>query len=166
MGELTSRLKLPLLATGQAQKELTHNEALTLADMLVQPVVVALAPPTVPTAPDPGQCWIVGTGAAGAWAGHDGALACWTAAGWRFAGPVEGMTVWNLATGTVVRRVGSAWIAGQSNASQYRVDNVQVVGPRLAAISGPTGGTVIDAEARLTLAAILAGLRTHGLIAT
>ncbi|WP_312846581.1 hypothetical protein [Sphingopyxis sp. PET50] len=37
----TARLALPLLAMAQAQKEVTHNEALTLLDLLVQPVVEA-----------------------------------------------------------------------------------------------------------------------------
>lgn len=34
----TNRLKLPLLYSGQAQKEITHNEALNLLDVLVNPV--------------------------------------------------------------------------------------------------------------------------------
>ena len=34
----TNRLKLPLLYSGQAQKEVTHNEALNLLDVLVNPV--------------------------------------------------------------------------------------------------------------------------------
>ena len=75
MSETSDRLKFPLLASGQAQKEATHNEALALADMLMQPVVQSVAPASVPASPQPGQCWIIGTGATGAWAGHDGALA-------------------------------------------------------------------------------------------
>ena len=38
----TPRWALPLLAAGQAEKELTHNEALLLLDMAVQPSVVAV----------------------------------------------------------------------------------------------------------------------------
>ena len=44
----TDRFALPLLATAQAQKEMTHNEALALLDAVVQPVVVAVAPASVP----------------------------------------------------------------------------------------------------------------------
>ncbi|MGL4312420.1 MAG: DUF2793 domain-containing protein, partial [Sphingomonas sp.] len=33
MAETTSRLALPLLAAGQAQKEMFHNEALALIDL-------------------------------------------------------------------------------------------------------------------------------------
>jgi Protein of unknown function (DUF2793) len=165
MTDTSDRLALPLLASGQAQKELTHNEAITLADMLIQPVVQAVAPASVPTAPQLGQCWIVGVSASGAWAGHDGALACWTAGGWRFATAFEGMGLWNLATGSAARRGAAAWSVGIANAAQYRVNNVQVLTDRQAAISTPGGGAVIDVEARIAISAILGTMRTHGLIA-
>ncbi len=165
MTDTTDRLALPLLATGQAQKEATHNEALALGDMLIQPVVQSVGPATVPASPLPGQCWIVGAGASGAWAAHDGAIACWTSGGWRFAAPFAGMSAWNLATGLFVRRTASAWIEGESNAGVYKVGNVQVVGARQPAVAGPSGGSVIDAESRLAIGAILTALRSHGLIA-
>jgi hypothetical protein len=40
-----------------------------------------------------------------------------------------------------------------------------VVGPQAAAIADPDGGAVVDGEARTAIAAILAALRSHGLIA-
>lgn len=58
--ETSVRLGLPLLQTGQAQKEMTHNEALTLLDFAVQPVVEAVGVDTPPAAPAPGACWVVG----------------------------------------------------------------------------------------------------------
>ena len=75
MTDVTPRLGFPLLASGQAQKEITHNEALTQADMLVQAVVQAVAPPAIPVAPQPGQCWIVGASPTGDWAGKAGQVA-------------------------------------------------------------------------------------------
>lgn len=42
----------------------------------------------------------------------------------------------------------------------------QVVAARGAAIAAPSGGAIIDAEARTALSAILSALRLHGLIAT
>ncbi|WP_420140894.1 DUF2793 domain-containing protein [Sphingomonas sp.] len=92
MTETTPRLMLPLLAAGQAQKEVTHNEALTLLDMLVQPVVEASGIDVPPVAPQPGQIWIVGGAASGAWAGHADHLAGWSGGGWRFVTPQPGMT--------------------------------------------------------------------------
>lgn len=166
MTDISTRLKLPLLATGQAQKETTHNEALALVDMLMQPVVIVVAPSAIPSSPLFGQCWIVGAGAVGAWAGQDGALACWTTGGWRFAAPFEGMAVWDIASGAIARRTVSQWVTGDVNASVYRVAGVQVAGARQPAINAASGGAVVDVEARIALAAILNALRTHGLIAT
>jgi hypothetical protein len=166
MTDTSTRLKLPLLAAGQAQKETTHNEALALVDMLVQPVVLAVAPGAVPASPLPGQCWIVGPGAVGAWAGQDGALACWTSGGWRFSSPFEGMTVWDTATGTMARRTVSQWVTGEVSASLYRVAGLQVVGARQPVINAPSGGATIDAEARIVIGNILSALRIHGLVAT
>ena len=165
MTDTTDRLAFPLLATGQAQKEATHNEALALAAILIQPVVQAVAPASIPTSPQFGQCWIVGSGATGAWAGHDGAIACWASGGWRFADPFPGMCAWNIATTSFAQRGASSWTVGIANASQYRINDVQVVGARQSAISNPAGGAIIDAESRVALVSILAALRTHGLIA-
>lgn len=162
----TDRLSLPLLATAQAQKEITHNEALVLLDALVQPTVVAVAPAAVPAAPVAGQAWIVGTGATGVWAGQDGALAIFTAGGWRFAALPEGAQVWSIADSLTFRRVGLDWQRGIVSATSVSVGGQQVVGARGTAIANPAGGSVIDVEGRTAIVAVLDRLRTHGLIAT
>jgi len=164
MTELTPRLGFPLLACGQAQKEITHNEALTLADILVQAIVQAVAPAAIPPSPQPGQCWIVGTGAAGAWAGRDNAIACWTENGWRFTPSQPGMRVWSLADGLEAVRTASQWVLGRLDAEALRIGGVQVVGSRQPAIPDVTGGNAADAEVRVAVGAILRVLRTHGLI--
>lgn len=161
----TDRLQLPLLVTAQAQKEMTHNEALAMLDALVQPVVVSVAPTAVPVAPTAGQAWIVGAGAAGAWTGHDGAIAIFGSGGWRFCAAREGMSVWSVADGLVFRRVGSGWVGGAVTATSVSIGGQQVVGSRGAAIADLLGGTNVDAEARAVLAAVLERMRTHGLIA-
>ena len=162
----TDRLSLPLLAVAQAQKEMTHNEALALLDAAVQATVVAVAPATVPASPTLGQSWIVGTGATGAWNGHDGAIAAWTQGGWRFVAPFEGMAVWSLADSMVARRTATAWATGTLAGRKLTIDGQQVVGMRGGAIGNATGGAVVDTEVRAIVGQILAALRTHGLIAT
>jgi Protein of unknown function (DUF2793) len=166
MPEQTDRLALPLLASGQAQKEVTHNEAQVIADFLVQPVVESVAPASVPASPSPGQCWIVGPGATGAWAGHDGAIACWTSGGWRFSGPFSGMCAWSAADNSWAIRAGATWEVGVVRAASVRVGANQVVGARQGAIASPSGGATIDAESRSAINVILTALRAHGLIAT
>jgi hypothetical protein len=44
------------------------------------------------------------------------------------------------------------------------VGGQQVVGERLETVPSPSGGTIIDAEARAAVDAVIVALRTHGLI--
>ncbi len=162
----TDRLGLPLLAAAQAQKEVTHNEALAQLDALVQPVVVAVAPPDVPAAPMPGQAWIVGSAPVGAWAGQAHALATWTSGGWRFAPPFDGMTIWSLADATSWRRESAAWSKGVVTGTSLVLNGVPVLGARGAAIAEPAGGPLVDEQARTAISAIISALRGHGLIST
>ena len=164
MTETSARLALPLLAPGQAQKELFHNEALALLDMAVQASVVAVGLDSPPDAPAPGQCWIVGAAPTGGWRGHADAIAGWTPGGWRFLSPVAGMAVWDIGAGRVARWSGEAWVSGTLAGARLLVDGVQVVGARRGAIPAPAGGGTVDVEARAAVAAILAALAGHGLI--
>ena len=163
MTELSARLALPLLAPGQAQKEITHNEAVTGLELLVQAAVegVAEAPPATPA---PGACWIVGANPSGAWTGRGHALAMWTDAGWRFATPKPGTSVFCADRALDARWTGSAWEVGVVAASRVTIGGQQVVGARAAAIAAPAGGSTVDGEARSALNAVLAALRGHGLI--
>ncbi len=111
-----------------------------------------------------GQCWIVGPDPTGAWTGCANALAGWTSGGWRFAGARAGMAVWDLENGYWRHFDGTAWSDGGLPVEAIRVGGVQVVGARLAAIAGPTGGSSADPESRLTISQILNALRMHGLI--
>lgn len=159
----SDRLKFPFLAAAQAQKEVTHNEALALADIAVQAVVQSVAPTTVPASPALGQCWIIGAAPSGAWAGQAGAIAAWTSGGWRFVAPFEGMSAWSIADAVLVRRSTSAWIVGALTAATLSIDGEQVVGTRQPRVAAPSGGGMIDTQARTAIAAIIAGLETHGL---
>ena len=161
----TARFELPFLAPGQAQKEWWHNEALQRIDMLLCPVVEGPPLATPPASPPSGACYLVAMGATGAWAGHDGALASLTDAGWKFVAPVEGAQVVDAVSGHVVIRRSGAWESGIVRAQEVRVNGQTVVGQRQAAIADPTGGATIDAVCRGAVASILSALRTHGLIA-
>ncbi len=141
------RLSLPLLAAGQAQKEVTHNEALVLIDSLIAPLVEGVGTISPPPGAAVGQAWIVGSAPTGAWVGKAGQLAVLSAGGWRFADLPVGASVCERATLSQWRRGAAAWIAPPHCAS-------------------PSGGATVDEGARSAIAAIVAALVTHGLAVT
>ena len=141
----TPRLALPLLAVAQAQKEVTHNEALTLIDALLHAAVEAGPVDAPPANPAEGQCWIVGTDPAGAWTGQEDAIAIYTGGGWRFAPPREGMRATRLADGVMLRFDGGLWAAP-------------------ATIVAPSGGSTIDSEARSAISTLILHLAAQGLL--
>ena len=162
----TQRLALPLLSAGQMQKELWHNEALALVDLLVGGLVEGAATASPPASPLVGSLYLVGASATGAWSGRDGQVAGWLTTGWRFVVPPEGLRLTERSTGLDWRRLGSGWSVGQMKAVQLSIGGVAVVGARGAAIASPAGGSTVDAESRTCLQSILSALRTHGLIET
>lgn len=162
----SDRLALPLLAAGQAAKELVHNEALLRLDLAVQSVVESAdlhAPPGSPTA---GQCWIVATTGSSDWAGQDGAIAGWTDNGWRFVRPAPGWRAWVADREHAMRYDGAGWIDEEARSDGYFVAGEKVLGAQHPAIGNPAGGVTADSEARAAITSILAALRAHGLIAT
>lgn len=164
MSDGTARFGLPFILPGQAQKELFHNEALVRLDTLLHAAVETGPTIAVPPAPLDGQCWIVGPGAVGAWSGQEQKLATWTDGGWRFISPQSGTRAWNKAAGFWIHWNGAAWSSGELNGSRVEVGGLQVVAGRHPAIPSPSGGTVIDAEARAAVGQIIATLMSHGLI--
>lgn len=160
----TARFALPYLAPGQMQKELYHNEALQRIDTLLCPVVEGPASASPPSNPAVGNCYLVGAGATGAWAGRDGALAGFSEGGWRFIPPVDGMSLVDRASGQIFNRRNGVWETGIVRAQELRVDGLTVVRGRQPAIGDPTGGAVVDGECRVAVAQILAAMSAHGLI--
>ncbi len=165
MNELTHRLSLPMLHIAQAHKEMMHNEALMLIDLLLHGCVAEVARDAPPPAPSAGQCWIVGPAPTGDWTGHAGQIAGMTDGGWRFVAPREGMRLWWTGGETTVEFRGGEWRRGEVPARRILIDGTPVVGAQQAAIASPTDGATRDEEARTALSAILAALRAHGLIA-
>lgn len=161
----TPRLALPMVQPGQAQKEMTLNEALMRIDLLCQASVVEPPRDQPPATPQPGRCWIVGTAPAGDWAGQAGSVAGWTPGGWRFVLPHEGLSVWIESESLPARFVGGAWQIGNARGVPDGSGG-QAVGAGPASIAEPAGGITVDEPARAAINAIIAVLRTHGLIAS
>lgn len=162
--EQTARFQIPFLAAGQLQKELTHNEALERIAILLCPIVEG--PPQVapPASPAIGACYLVGDGASGEWQGEGGALACFTAGGWRFVAPIEGQSVSAKPSGETFHWRSGVWEAGIARCREVRIDGQTVLRERQPAVPNPGNGSVVDSECRAALEGVLNALRAHGLI--
>jgi len=141
----TARLSLPFIVSQQAQKHVTHNEALQALDALVQPVVESRVVTAPPASPLPGEAYIVPAGATGAWAGHAGEIVAYQSGAWLFYDPAPGWQVYDKAAKALLA-FDTTWVP--------------------LASSGPTGvptlgiNTTADATNRLAVAAP-ASLFTH-----
>ncbi len=142
----TPRFSLPLLYAGQSQKELYVNEGFFLADALMHCAIESESA-TPPTSPVDGQSWLIATGASGVWAGEAGKLACRQGGHWILVQPTNGMAILNKATGQLIRRVGGVWKAPTAPAQ-------------------PSGGTVVDSQARDSINLLLQKLRDAGIFPT
>jgi hypothetical protein len=163
---VTPRLGLPFIAAGQAQKDLRHNEALQLLDMLVAPAVEALPANAAPATPPIGSCYLVGNDPSGDWAGEANAIAGYSDGGWRFASMAEGAVVYVRSEDLFATYRDGDWEVGAVRGAGLLIGGDQVVGQRQPAIADAGGGQTIDSEAREAIAAILSALRGHGLIET
>ncbi|MDN5788926.1 DUF2793 domain-containing protein [Pseudorhodobacter sp.] len=105
----TSRLSLPYIAPSQAQKHVTHNEALRQIDALVQLVVESANATTPPALPDDGLIWALGAGPTGDWAGHAYHLAVWVENSWQFITPQIGWCAWDRGSDQLRSWTGTDW---------------------------------------------------------
>ena len=109
MPDISPILSLPLIMPAQAQKHVTHNEALRLLDVMVQLAVLNRNLSAAPALPAVGDRHIVAAGAVGTWAGQVGKIALYTSTGWQFFAPLQGWQAHVLAEGVTVVYAGVAW---------------------------------------------------------
>ncbi len=105
----TPNLNLPYIAASQAQKHITHNEAIRALDTLVQMGVLTKNLTVAPIGPGEGERHIVGAGASGAWAGQDNSIAAYLDGSWVFHLPREGWLTWIDSSASFYVWGGSSW---------------------------------------------------------
>lgn len=86
----TANLGLPFIVSGQAQKHVTHNDALKTLDAVVQLVLVNVQVDTPTQTPTEGDAFGVGDMPTAQWAGKAGQIAVWQDGAWRFITPSDG----------------------------------------------------------------------------
>lgn len=94
MSDQSPRLSLPFILPAQAQKHVTHNEAIELLDLIVQLTLESVTDTAPPATAAEGQAWAVPAGATGSWAAQSGMIAAWRGGGWLFVAPVAGWVAW------------------------------------------------------------------------
>lgn len=110
MSDTSPALSLPLLMPSQAQKHVTHNEALMILDMVIQLVVAAFPLAAPPLMPAIGARYIVGDAATASWAGHENEIALWDGMLWLFVAPQPGWRADIEPTGESLRFTGGDWV--------------------------------------------------------
>lgn len=150
MSDQTPLLSLPLIQAAQAQKHVTHNEAIEQLDMIVQLTVEAVNATTPPSGATEGQAWAVGTGATGAWAGRAGQIAAWRGNGWLFAIPQTGWRAWDKTAGALIAFDGAGWItAGGGSGSDANFDSQNLDGLGINTTSDTTNKLAVSSDATL-----------------
>lgn len=138
----TAHVTLPLLFAGQAQKEPFINHAFSAIDALLTGVVDdSLATP--PSDPAEGSRYRILENAVAEWLGHDDEIAIRIGGAWEFVVAYEGMSVFDTTARTSLY-FATEWLAATQPPT-------------------PSGGNVVDSEARAALELLIEALKTAGI---
>ena len=153
MTETTPRLGLPFIIASQAQKHITHNEALRDLDVLVHLTVEDNTLTTPPADAIDGQCYVVADGATGDWSGRATQIAVRKDQAWHFYIPKEGWTCWLRSRNAMMVFEGYGWIDiispnAQRGQSAYELAQAEgfegTVQEWLASLKGADGADGVD----------------------
>ena len=142
MADTTPNLLLPFIQAAQAQKHITHNEALRLLDGLTQISVLDRDLTAPPGNPAEGARYIVAGGATGLWAGWDGDVAFYTGGAWLRLPARTGWVVWVQDEAQVVVLIGSVWTP--LDAATGLLSQAASVNVAKGAMGGTTGMAVLE----------------------
>jgi len=109
MSDITTHLLLPYILASQAQKHVTHNEALRLLDAMVQLSALDRSRTAPPVSPTDGDRHVVASGATGLWVGWDLNVAFWVDGVWMRLVPRPGWLAWIAAEQMFLVWNGSSW---------------------------------------------------------
>ena len=124
MSDTTPNLLFPYILASQAQKHVTHNEALRILDGLVQLSVLDCDLIAPPGSPADGDRYIVSSGGTGDWAGWDLNVALFTDGAWLRLPPRTGWRAWVEDEGLLLAYDGAGWVGTTPAALQ----NMALVG--------------------------------------
>ena len=124
----TVKLSLPLIQAAEAQKHVTHNEALDTLDALVHLAVLDRDLTAPPASPADGDAYIPAAGAGGEWSGRDNDVVVWQGGLWRHYSPQTGWRAFIIDEQKVFVWDGSAWTSIADFATPSELQNVTLFG--------------------------------------
>ena len=155
---------LPYISVGQSQKEVTHNEALAILDILLAGVCSSIE--TGPPATSDGLVVLVAASSTtGAFVGKENKIAYYltSAAAWAYSTPVTGQTINVTSTNTTYRYSGSAWVA-QSGTYTPTLTNVTNINASTAyPVQWMRVGNVVNLSGKARFNATAAGAAELGI---
>lgn len=127
----SENLELPYIMPNQAQKHVTHNEAIRYLDALVQVGVISRELAMPPNTPENGARYIVASDASAEWAGYENNIAAFQDGAWEFYKPHDGWLVWSLSENLILVFQNGVWQAAQAATSG--INQVDLLGINVAA---------------------------------
>ena len=106
----TDNLNLPFILAAQAQKHITHNEALKTLDAIIHLSVIDKDLSTPPPTPQIGDRYIVANTATDEWLGKETQVAAWQDGAWMFYVPQNGWQCWLEDENSLVIWDGTNWV--------------------------------------------------------
>lgn len=156
----TPQLKLPLLASSQAQKHVTVNEALVRLDALTHPIALSASVFSPPAAED-GDAYIVPNGATDEWAGREGLLAVFDNGGWFFLTPRRGWRVWIEDENDYSTFASGRWISALSGAYREGAYSSILISTSDEVLSGTSHVTSLSLPNRAVVIGVTARVLTE-----
>ena len=139
MSQILPNLSLPLMQASQAQKHVTHNEALNVLDTVAQLSVLDSSVLTPPIAQD-GDRYLVPVGSTGVWVDQEGTVALFDGNAWLFFAPKVGWLAFDQSVGDYVYFNGIGWNELPKDTDLTNLQNVGI-------------NTTADATNRLSISA-------------
>ena len=122
----TPRAAVPLLAAAQAQKHVTHNEALLQFDCILCCRILDRDLSDPPSSPSDGDTYLVKATGTADWAGQDGMIAYAVDGGWRFYAPFEGLSAYVADESVMLVYTAGGWADWASTLSLQNVPELGV----------------------------------------
>ena len=126
----TPNLTLPYIMAAQAQKHITHNEAIRTLDAIVQLSVLDNDQSNPPATPVDGDRYIIASAASGDWSGKENQIAAFQDNAWIYYHPSEGWLAWLANEDKLLVFDGAAWneVSGSGSGGSGSVNPTPLVG--------------------------------------